>query len=218
MSEKPIIFSAPMVRAILAGNKSQTRRILKDQETWNRVGEGILRRYPQQRAGVPVCPGYRLWVRETCRPWGDDGSERLALAISTCTGPEHISFRATADEAECAINRWRPSIYMPRWASRITLAVTDVRVQRLQDISEEDAKAEGVECLKSGRGYYSAKHGKAAVHFGVYHDYAKEAFADLWNTINGDDAWEANPWVYAISFASAPRQDEEGQRPVKEAS
>lgn len=109
-------------------------------------------------------------------------------------------FRATATEAEDAIHRWRPAIHMPRWASRITLAVTDVRVQRLQDISEDDAKAEGVERLKSGRGYYSVEHGKAAVHFGVYHDYAKEAFAELWNSINGATSWEANPWVWAISF------------------
>jgi hypothetical protein len=191
MAERPILFSAPMVRAILDGRKTQTRRVIKPQPI--SIGDKVV-------AVLKYRIRDRLWVRETWHPYGDDGKESLALATSTCTGPEHVCFRATADEAQCATYHWRPSIHMPRWASRITLEITNVRVQRLQDISEKDAKAEGVERLKSGRGYYSIKHGRAAVHFGVYHDDAKEAFAELWDSINGAGAWDANPWVYALTF------------------
>lgn len=199
---KPIIFSGPMVRAILAGTKTMTRRVLKPQPichdglvpsfSWGKFS-GL---YPDDwfgygneiDAALPYTPGTRLWVRERL----DEGA--AGSVVYHATGDVH-------PDAEWVWQRKSlPSIHCPRGLSRITMEVTDVRVQRLQDISEEDAKAEGVERLKSGRGYYSAKHGRGAVHFGVYHDYATEAFADLWETIHGPDAWNRNDWVAAYSF------------------
>ena len=90
---------------------------------------------------------------------------------------------------------------MPRWASRLTLAVTDVRVQRLQDISEVDAQAEGIERMKTGRGYYDPTVSKAMVRAGVWHRKASQAFEALWESLNANRApWGSNPWVVALSF------------------
>lgn len=186
--ERPILFSGPMVRAILEGRKTQTRRLLKPQPPED-VGELVVDFYhptivvkdeeqPGERTfGVfsadgewaQKCPygapGDRLWVRETWREVQSDTSTSLY-------------YRADEEWHEKA--GWRPSIHMPRWASRITLEATDVRVQRLQDISEEDAKAEGADDIR--------------------YRTAKECFSDLWDSIHGDGAWAANPWVWAITF------------------
>jgi hypothetical protein len=203
VKERPILFSAPMVRAILSGEKTQTRRVVKPTPKTGRDAFGSYMDIGQVSGDWPgdaewiahtACrygkPGDLLWVREA---WLDAWAQNLGATSTQYhyradPGNEHYGYK------------WRPSIHMPRAVSRITLKVTDVRVQRLQDISEEDARAEGVERMKSGRGYYSIKHGHAAVHFGVYHDYAKEAFAELWDSINGEGAWNANPWVYALTF------------------
>jgi hypothetical protein len=91
--------------------------------------------------------------------------------------------------------RWRPSIFMPRWASRLTLTVTDVRVQRLQDISEADAVAEGIQPLNSGFGYYDPTGSQGAAF-----TWAADAFGHLWNSLHGPDAWDKNPWVAAYTF------------------
>lgn len=175
---KPIIFSGPMVRAILEGRKSQTRRLLKPQPnsgpdgkmvnlgsgSWG-LSDGIL-----SGEWKLASPGDRLWVREA---WAKDGD---------CP----LQYRAGPHVADDALGvRWRPSIHMPRWASRITLEVTEVRVQRLQDISEEDARAEGV------RGNASGPWGCEGV---------IEDFSDLWESIHGPGSWDANPWVAAITF------------------
>lgn len=186
--ERPILFSAPMVRAILEGRKTQTRRIVKPQPSpssdtafigldgiW-RFSHPTLRGPVSHEADDVRCPygqpGDRLWVREA---WAfhPDFPESTRRAI----------YRADAG-VENDVPRWRPSIHMPRWASRILLEITAVRVERLQDISETDAQAEGVANslhLRGGR-------------------LARENFAHLWWTINGDGSWEANPWVWVVEF------------------
>ena len=173
MKEHPILFSGPMVRAILEGRKTQTRRVMK----LNMDG-GV---YSEPRCPDGV-PGDRLWVRET---WAD---------VRWMQEPEHfpngVSYRAdcSADSLKLAEHygvRWKPSIHMPRWASRITLEVTEVRAQRLQDITEEDARAEGVNCAVGG--FITTN--------------PVNAFHGLWDYINGKRApWDSNPWVWAVTF------------------
>lgn len=188
MKEKPILFSAPMVRAILDGRKTQTRRVLKNQETLDRVGEGILRRYPRQKVGVPVLPGDWLWVRETWQTHCDkDGITPRDLPPDT-----DVQYPATYDHW---VSKRRPGIHMPRWASRITLLVTDVRVQRLQDISEEDAKAEGAPHLT-----------RMLDDLSIVDIRYRASFKTLWEEINGDGSWSANPWVYALTFEVLPQR------------
>lgn len=191
MADRPIIFSAPMVRALLAGTKTQTRRRLKPQPESPRVGGAGLMRgrwvwrdgydgFPLGPIYMPFEPGDRLWVREAFTCEGQSEGEAL--------------FRATVDDdtgyytEEIAEIRWRSPIHMPRWASRLTLIVTDVRVQRLQDISEEDAVAEGCNSFPVPEGNE------------VRRMSARDAFGALWNSLHGPDAWGANPWVCAISF------------------
>lgn len=236
MTEKPILFSAPMVRAILAGQKAQTRRAVKGNPVeMVRLMRKIkaLDGYDEPTGEFGFCethsrvinkhvkcpygqPGDRLWVRETwCPANSDDGPVVLYKAD---TGRRYLvdesypvdydkfpagkgAWTAWAGDVESGSDKaYRPSIFMPRWASRITLKVTNVRVQRLQDISEEDAKAEGV--VEAPGGWWSAAEGQSGTT-------ARAAFGILWDSING--TWDANPWVYAITFsvASAQRQDEE---------
>lgn len=224
MKERPILFSAPMVQAILAGRKSQTRRVVKLPKELS--GGDLMRAWPDKMFGVT--PGLhipmpdesvqrlrnpwgwpepsRLWVRETfClentsdyhgdhdtptdgRPiqkHEDPDGSRWLIPHYRATEPEpHIvPYRCDADDDK---TRWTPSIFMPRWASRITLEITGVRVERLQDISEGDAFIEGVTvtpCKPSraermGRG----------------------AYRELWESINGPGSWDKNPWVWCISF------------------
>lgn len=185
--ERPILFRAPDIRAILEGRKTQTRRIVKCgfEVDGDESGQGFVPRSPCPYG----LPGDRLWVRET---WGQ---------VS-----EHIVYRADADEYG-RLNygglrfkpKWKPSIFMPRDASRITLRVVGVRVEQLQDISEEDAKAEGVtsplsaDTLSGGVANYGLP-----VHFTPYR-YA-HGFRFLWEQINGADSWNTNPWVWVIDF------------------
>jgi len=194
MAERPILFSAPMVRAILAGTKTQTRRAVKAAHPdWVRINPqphqddaGRLCYGWDGNVGKPLCcpygqPGDRLWVRET---WGFNPDFPGLLA--------HICFRADRGHEHDAIN-WRPSIHMPRAASRITLEVTGVRVERLQAISEADARAEGVAeaPLPMGLMYSTAA---------VMRTRYREGFGQLWCDINGANSWDANPWVWAVEF------------------
>lgn len=224
MKERGIIFSAPMVRAILDGTKTQTRRIVKfprwmitdwerDKAAWdfNRglsVGlfsEGRLYREMRRYADV----GDRIWVRETWAVRGNEDGHPVRADYSLCEFEEADRFYC----ADCkptnygmwempdgsVFEGWRPSIYMPRWASRITLEVTDVRVQRLQDISVEDAKAEGVSGYVNGHGHVSDA--ELLVEPGYRHPhFYRRGFEDVWDSIHGDGSWDANPWVWAISF------------------
>lgn len=178
MKERPILFSAPMVRAIVAGTKTQTRRIVKP----GVLEDGWPIAYAAERCPYGA-PGDRLWVRETWAKAGEVGDD--------------IEYRA--DNPDPLGARWRPSIHMPRWASRLLLEVTAVRVERLQDISEDDACAEGVQELDGTLDelalYARAKKmGECATDSRVW-------FAELWDSINGTRApWASNPFVWVVSF------------------
>lgn len=190
--ERPILFNAEMVRAVLDGRKTQTRRIAKITEGGHvKEVRGHRRWHPRDDNATLACPlgqpGDLLWVRET---WGDCTTGSCAMSVTKYDQPW---YRADADTygllghdgygpvyAEDIL--WRPSIHMPRQASRITLRITDVCVQRLHDISEDDAHAEGVT---------HKEHGGST---------AREGFQRLWDSINGNGAWAGNPWVWAMTF------------------
>lgn len=239
IKERPILFSGPMVRALLDGRKTQTRRIVKPQpecyshDDWpsypafcasfNDDGSiccGVCMG-PQQRltrksvTGIrnPYGkPGDRLWVRETVAIREDvDPKEDLAKAL------HYIHYRANykgdlRDEWH-TYGGWKPSIFMPRWASRITLEVIEVRVQRLQDISDEDCIAEGIEPNWSGdltKGWNGLGGEGWTPECGWWHYLnsidgepaytPRESYQSLWESINGEGSWAANAWVWAISF------------------
>lgn len=202
MKERPILFSGSMVRAILEGRKTQTRRVLQvqDQQLTLVNDGGVLRKvavgFGEGARWLPFKygqPGDRLWVRETHRlfdkVWTPDAME-TAVQYRADMRARILSGRYVgADEAS---GNWSPSIFMRRWMSRITLEIAAVRVERLQDISEADAKAEGVTPFPAdpeGDYWTDGKHATA------YHH--------LWNEINGWDAagsWDANPWVWVLEF------------------
>lgn len=259
MKEHPILFSAPMVRAILEGRKTQTRRIVSmsnaefgsasreywkhanfdqaypephekidgvafgaymhvpshrgDREslldldrTWGARGEkhGYWEHYPDlgpcercdemgwrmttHRLYPKWAIGDRLWVKETwqCYEWLSERKE----------GP--VCYRSTHEGRCCKLpsHLWRPSIFMPRWASRILLEITNVRVERLNEISDEDAEAEGIKYLDDGPGAgFWIVDGTPVCATG-----SVEAYEQLWESINGPDSWAANPWVWVIEF------------------
>jgi hypothetical protein len=213
MADRPILFSAPMVRALLAGIKTQTRRALRPQPDWlpevhsTRNDNGPFF-WPVgalgQQCGRPVLAsearyvvGDRLWVREAFS---------YSFAVKDDVEARHLMpvwYWADSDPDHGDWSKPKPSIHMPRWASRLTLTVTDVRVERLQDISEDDAQAEGrAPCSRCGDcgwvnsgpdgGWQCTEHLCGAPD--------REWYAELWDSINGPDAWEANPWVVAVSF------------------
>lgn len=214
MNEHPILFSAPMIRALRDGTKTQTRRIVNPKtapwllsphgEPWSDdyvldPGNGLVEKSPYGQ------PGDRLWVRETWAPWSDHIEERgeeEALADAKRQVPwACIVYRADANGGHVQVKRWRPSIFLPRWASRMSLAITSVRVERLQAISEEDAQAEGVSRIRiyepeDNLGDEINGHGYApplASYVGSYEV--------LWDEINGKRAlWASNPWVWVVEF------------------
>lgn len=223
MKERPILFSAPMVRAILDGRKTVTRRVVKripwragsnpefsHARAFQNAGEWRIAGGAEMTTGFR-CPhgqqGDRLWVRETwgavSHAWTEDGSRRDWLPDRPSTPIRYMPFGKgyfsghaiyAADGAFewCGDDdgggeprsAWKPSIHMPRQASRITLEVTSVRVERLQDISPEQARSEGVESPIA--------------------DHLDNAwivqFERIWTSINGPDSWNANPWVWVVEF------------------
>lgn len=232
-AEHARIFSAPMVRALRAGTKTMTRRLvtrgaslvdghggsadrwaaLDFEAVWvdpgpspagnqgpylkvpTRDGDSVHRVYPRAQ------PGDRLWVKET---WYDDmpGEPRRARQED---GVEGIDYRATHRctdyEAGCPCNpdgdgrrsEWRSPLFMPRWASRLTLEVTAVRFERLLDLTEEDARAEGVESTHLGEYAHPAVGRISGAPY-------RHSFFALWRELNGEDAWASNPWVTVTSF------------------
>lgn len=211
MRERPILFSGPMVRALLAGTKTQTRRIAKpvkhpDLGNLYDAGALVLEREPQhviERACPYGKPFDRLWVRETFVqgfPYDAQQDRHLQYDEEGNELPMKTWYRATdpaigwADDDGWQTNvPWRPSIHMPRTACRLVLQITDVRIQRLQTISEADAKAEG--CAPA----WLDANDNETVHALVAPTY-RQGFARLWRDINGAESWQANPWVWVVEF------------------
>jgi len=208
-----------MVQALIKGRKFQTRRIIKPQPTMSFVVQCDDRpgwfgdEEGECDFNIRYAPGDRLWVRENC--WaeelmnGDDGvfypADRSWQKIENTAAAADawhtmLYYARKGDTSLSNIGKQVPSIHMPRWASRLTLAVTDVRVQRLNDISEADARAEGIERMKSGRGFHHPIAPKGTVHLGNWTSTAAQGFRTLWNSLHGPDAWDANPWVVALTF------------------
>ena len=204
-----------MVRAVLSGTKTQTRRIVKPRPvgvTDDSKAPFIFTPQDQARGRIGKvircpygAPGDRLWVRETWHGSFMMDSEPVR-AITACHAEGHKFGRVAhyaADGNPCATaGRARPSIHMPRSASRITLEVVSVRVERLQEISEEDAVAEGA-LLFDGPDTFRDNAGMQSLYFPGM-GYAQAAFRDLWDSINAKRApWESNPWVWVIEFRRA---------------
>jgi hypothetical protein len=196
MKEHPILFSGPMVRAILEGRKTMTRRVIKKPWLYGRENE-----YGRFQVNMRECPyglpGDRLWVRET---WEYDDSRPNSYFYRADPAPDGF-----IENPEAAW-RWRPSIHMPREASRILLEVTAVRVERLQDISVPDALREGIECD-------DAEERAMIEAIGDGDDRHKEAFANLWDSINAKRGygWDSNPWVWVVEFTPLPEAPKEGE-------
>jgi hypothetical protein len=188
--ERPILFSAPMVRAILEGRKTQTRRVVKprrDPDFGCELSPGEIA--GEIRDGhYEICPygqpGARLWVREAF-----SGPHCMdAVPPSKWGRSSRIWYWADGNPQDGDWTKPKPSIHMPRWASRITLEITGVRVERLHQISEEDALAEGVH-----RFDWQDDNGECPAT-------TREAFARLWESINGAGGWAVNPFVWVVSF------------------
>ena len=217
MADKPITFSAPMVRALLAGTKTQTRRLIEPTKDANIKPGDILMSWPADqfiRQGARFRPRYlrgdRVYVREHWRVsdrWDDTAPRDLKPRSMTifCEAGGSIANQSNGkwepDDAYPVqrpdwLGRHRQGMHMPRWASRMWLGITDVRVQRLQDISEADCVAEGIEHVTttaSGDFYQNFQNPDCPL-------LAYGAYRSLWDHINGDGAWEANPWIVAYSF------------------
>jgi len=207
MKERPILFSGSMVRAILSGEKMQTRRIVRfhqipataEQKDFHRMylecfqtndgGFGFctarLRRadrFVLAKNPGKQCPygitGDRLWVKET---WQHDDGD---CDNHKCGNPNHVRYREDEKDPDM-FTGWRPSIFMQRWASRITLEITDVRVERVQDITDEDAIEEGVDRTNTS-----------------IPTYARQRYQKLWDSINAKRGfgWDVNPWVWVVAF------------------
>ena len=215
--ERPILFSGPMVLAILDGRKTQTRRVVKFVQfdrsdtpgyDWHFRGtakgtkKSSLWQDLRHNQLLDICPygkpGDRLWVLETWNVLNAATSEIIqpkprpgicALAYAATEQQRHNEYPNSG-----LITRWRPSIHMPRWASRIDLEIIGIRVERLNEISEKDAIAEGAErpILSDGCVGGQAVHPMAG-------SYA-EGFRTIWESINGPDSWSANPWVWVVEF------------------
>lgn len=198
MKERPILFSGAMVRAILDGRKTQTRRILKHKIPKNaekEIGEDYVLARWQIRP--PYWVGMKLWVREAFRYCeATDGYNDFYVQYRV--DEKAIGWRDNAGRMNYPIDtRWRPSIHMPRWASRITLEVTDVRVERLHDICEEDARAEGITdggCLVCG------EHEPCGCTNPTPD--ARDSFINLWDSINAQRgySWSSDPCVWVVAF------------------
>lgn len=258
MRERPILFSSPMVRAILEDRKTKTRRVVKPQppaecgihymlgnESWLPPEDRTPLRHTWEAWGGPLYhsrpAGYMCGVHDALCPYGAPGDVlwvREAFQVATSDNGPCVLYRANAGrwypeytgkdfgagpsfdydahpisgrgawslwaaDVEAKDTPWRPGIHMPRWASRITLRITDVRVERLNEISEADAIAEGIATLHDGFGIADMGHDSSP----IVQPTASQAFRFLWDRINGepeagkpDVSWAANPWVWVVAF------------------
>lgn len=183
MKERPIIFSKPMVQAILEGRKSQTRRIVKTNASGRAQLAGRNWHLSDPEV-IKACPfgaiGNRLWVREAFHVC--NGAQRWNDGIYIYRADHGIGISGSYIDTA----KWKPSIFMPRLASRITLEITGIRVERLREISEEDAKAEGCEPYRL----------PCHPDIGPF----KAGYSVLWESINGAGSWDRNQYVWVISF------------------
>lgn len=196
-AQRPILFSTPMVQAILAGRKTETRRVVKGWGlAW--LNEGFTPEFVAAEGNIEnVCPyghpGTVLWVRET---WQQRNDKALKLGFD--------KYYYKADFKGCTEAGWKPSIHMPKAAARIWLQVTEIKVERLQDITDVDAINEGVETWESPvhknlptyQNYLNPCLDKSECVFLS----PKLSFQTLWQSINGPDSWESNPWVWVVKF------------------
>lgn len=203
MKEHPILFSGAMVRAILVGRKTMTRRVMKPQPKGAPDNVRAIEVIAAEMLAGDCCPygqpGDRLWVRETWRPAYDanlfccveyraDGTRRKPALGALTEDQGHRFADDCPDDPDLNV-KWRPSIFMPRWACRLVLEVTAVRVERLQDITEEDADAEGLRC------------GMANPVSPFEYDW-RGHWISLWDSINAKRGfgWDVRPWVWVVSF------------------
>ena len=210
--ERPILFKGVMIEALLYGLKSQTRRIIPNPVLGD-AGNLIGWRDRHGNLNAPLrckhgSPGDVLWVKETAKlgsTGGVDGREWVAIEyrVNKQSSPKTRTIRRS-DTGPYDVNRWTPSIHMTRWASRICREITDVRVQRLHEISWADALAEGIsECLIPATGDHPDMVGYMVGRddgVSVLEKTPQEAYRKLWESINGPGSWDANPHVWAISF------------------
>ena len=220
MKERGMIFNGEMVRALLDGRKTQTRRIIKDCTVGRdqiskfiQIEKKFIGCYPEDvpeliRECCPYgVPGDRIWVRETFQGplVHEELFEEYSAYPEKFETPEYCEYAADGgvrpeycDLDDNLRHGWRPSIHMPRWASRILLEITNVRVERLNAISEEDAEAEGIdmEALYDSQDCYDC----IADHNMTGRPTVTGAFKYLWESIYGEDGWKSNPWVWVIEF------------------
>jgi hypothetical protein len=207
-AERPILFQTEMVKAILEGRKTQTRRDNKIANQWDPIWQvskesdqsWCMRTGSQYSVPYFKCPygqpGDMLWVRET---WGQPYLEE---DLANCKYLYKADWNAINQVKQAIVGeRWKPSIHMPKSASRIWLMIEDIRVERVQDINESDARAEGVAYIKSDKFFHTG-----------YLNYLKRdlddpnymlamnSFASLWIMINGEESWNENPWVWVVQF------------------
>lgn len=226
IKERPILFSGPMIRALLDGRKTQTRRMVKPQPdpSWGATSAGVI-------SSDSASDGEWSWLSGDPRDadtWGVHGNpfrcpygspgDRLFVRESIYVQPEIWAahrwpqpFHYAADVPREQVEDYvlKPSIHMPRWASRITLEITGVRVERVQEISEADAVAEGAErnALPGTEHHWSPEDGYRTncVHYPegcecFPHETAREWFRELWAKINGAESWDADPYVWVVEF------------------
>lgn len=217
MKEHPMLFNQPMVRAILGGSKTQTRRVVKPQPfiddkghicqgewCFGMNGDGSPALWNLIRCKSPYKVGDQLWVRETFRQFQSHNECGCSEAPCECPSHGSVIYRATQDMRDG--EKWKPSIHMPRWASRITLEITNVRVERLNDISESNAIAEGVATQRVSESdfrYIDYRSINECEKLGMWPETfgtAKQSYMSLWESINGPGSSSANPWVWVIEF------------------
>lgn len=226
MKEKPILFSTEMIKSLLNGTKTQTRRICKPQPIYDhesgRLFIGNVMFDIHDKWDIPMClkdnarweAGDVLWVRETFYAYGHWTRIRTTLINSVKTEHHFHDLTLSSNKIymyedhppETVLKRWglgyhkRPSIFMPKEACRIRLEITDIRVERLQEISEEDAIAEGVGYgFQMNVGWPDYEHIVNGV-CTLTQDTARMSYASLWDKINGKGSWKLNPWIWAITF------------------